>query len=574
MMNSAIGFGSSRRVRHQVTLPPPKPKVLAAWLEELPLANAMYCYDAVEAVLKYFNGEASIPPAVRLELANLLRPTVCLLTRQAETHFMDAPLPYHPKANFYAGLAFLLQEELAMAYALAAFETKPAQGWFNHGEHQLLNALYRALQHMGMVLLRTAQRYLTPQPDYWSTLFRLYRLAEERNLLAAHFEDSEEPDACKTPLGVFKRGLLFDLASTRHLRQREMSRVYELLGTLADHAKWNAESAQKGNSAEFAIRLDEGRPPVRGHFASSGKEPRVRFLYTWDLAKMLVKIAGESKPGSNGDKPSIDREVLLGVARNLEGIQKRKAERKPRDGVCHCVVGLNKLVNLLSQSESMEVSPVPMKSDSMDDTVVLDLIPRASGEAPPPSLEIEEVDLRSEITLPKLLKKNQLTREDIWIVEDERASPEEKPVVSVEGRIANAGLHDYCIVWPAGQVAEIKVGELIGIHDQEHSLFIGVIRWLHCGEGRVRFGVELLTLSAGVVELLDGDMKPMAKGLYLPPEWGLRSTPELLALPGKIQPGGMVRMGDEADGKLFRAQSLLKSAASFNRFAMAAVKIA
>lgn len=560
MIESEVGFGAARRARYEVKLPGAKPKALAAWLDELPLTNVIHCFDAVEAVLEYFNADTGIPAATRLELAELLTPTVALLAGQAEAHFLDAPLPYHPKAEFYAGVAFRIQYGLGTAYALAAFDVKPSSRWFGNSGNQPLKAVYRALRHLGLAQLRIAQQYLTIPMEFWSTLFRLYRHAEIHGLLQARCDDADESEACKTPMGIFKRSLLFDLASTRHLRQREMARVYDLLGFLSDHAKWSKEASQGWNSAEFVIYLDQDRPPSRSHPDISPNETGVRFLYTWDLSQMLATLAEESMAGISKDKPALDEAVLLSVARNLQGIQRRKGERKMKDGICRCAVGLNKLVTVLSNPPAPEGEPAAPGIGAVSAKVAKTL-----GLVAARDVFSEDFDLRSEVVLPKLLKRNQLSREEIW-VSKEAQGPE--TAITVEGRIANAGMHDYCIVWPMGQVAEIKVGELIGVGDQDKSLFIGVIRWLHCGEGRVRFGVELLTLSAEVVELLDANMKPMAKGLLLPPEPGLRNAPELLALPGKIHPGGMVRN----DGRFFRAQTLLKNAASFSRFAMSPVQ--
>ncbi|SMF95325.1 hypothetical protein SAMN02949497_2685 [Methylomagnum ishizawai] len=567
MTESVSNFGSPRRVRYQIELPEAKTKALAAWLDELPLANLFHCFDAVEAVLEYFNGETAIPGAARLEMAELLNPKVALLVGQCEGHFMDAALPYHPKAEFYAGVAFRLQYGLGMAYALAAADLKPAQGWFGHGGQQTLKAVHRALQHLGLAQLRVAQQYLSLPMDYWGTWFRLYRHAEAHKLLLSRFDSPGEPDACKTPLGLFKRGLLFYLAGTRHLRQRDMARIYDLLGQWADHAEWRPEASQGWHSAEFMVYLDGDCPPSR---SLPGGAPQLRgiyFLYTLGLARVMAELAEEAGTGLSGDRHPIDESVLSSVARNLEGIQKRRADRKVRDRACHCVVGLNKLIAALAPSGSDAAeAAIPVESDPSAK------LARRLGLILGRDLDNEDADLRSEITLPRLMRKGGLSRDEIWTARREEEPETAGDRARVEGRIANVGVNDYCIVWPLDQVAEIKVGEVIGVSEPGQPLFIGVIRWLHCGEGRVRFGVERLTLCAEVVELLDQDMQPMARGLLLPPEPGFRGEPELLALPGKTHPGGMVRQRTGEGSRLFRAYTLLKNAASFSRFAMIALQ--
>jgi len=567
MIESAYKSGPSRRGSYQVVLPDPKPKVVAAWLDELPLANLLYCFDAIEGALEYFNADLGIHAGTRLELAKLMTPVVSMLVEQAEAHFIDAPLPYHPKAEFYSSLAYRLQFGLGMAYALSAFEVKPSSGWFGPSGNQPLTAVYRAFQHLGLAQLRVAQQYLTPSLEFWAMLFRLYYHAEAKGLLQKYYDEPSEPEACRTPLGLFKRSLMFDLASTRHLRQREMARAFELLGALSDHAKWGNNPAQDWHSAEFVIHLDQVRPPARNPPGSLPGGDGNRFLYTLDLVRMVERFAEDSRQGIGRDRHGLDEVVLDSIARNLQGIQKRKADRKLLDTACRCVVGLNRLIAALSQPDRFWGQPPASKSaPKAKPSRPLDIMPERD-------LDTEEIDLRSEITLPKLLRRGQITREDIWIAVEDKWKGGVTAGTVVEGRIANAGIHDYCIVWPMGKVAEIKVGELIGIRDEGHALFIGVIRWLHCGEGRVRFGVEMLTLAGEVLEVLDSNMKPVALGLLLPPEAGLRETPELLTLPGKVHPGAAARVGDGSEGQFYRVYSLIKNAASFSRFSLTPAKI-
>lgn len=568
--SSPYDSSPARAARQPVVLPLPDPKALAAWLAELPLANPLHCFDAVASALEFFNESPGLTPGIRLELADRMRPMAAMLAEQAETHFLDAPLPYHPKAEFYASLAFRLSHGLGKAYALAAFDIKPSFSWFGQGDRPLTLALYRAFQHLGLALLRTAQQYQNPPPDFWSTFYRLYSIAESRKLLQTRLNCPEEPEACQTLIGIFKRCLLFKLASTRQMRQRDMARVYDMLGALASHAVWNAQPITADPSAaEFSIYLDESRPPSRLRDLDSLWHPGVRYLHTSGLAEILSKAALEAKGSGAHEKVDIDDAVLASVARNLEGLQKRRAERRLRNSPCRCAVGLNNLIAVLSPPEHNEHPPLPQDGS-------------LSGNDHKPLLSERKLtyardvangdrDLRTELVVPQMFKKS-MTREDIWVAQEETAQHEPSDT-AVESQIANVGSHDYCIIWPADHVAGLKVGDLVGVEDPaERALLIGVIRWLHCGDGRVRFGVDLLSLEAMVVDILDNRMEPIGKGLLLPAEPGLRAAPELLALPGKTHPGGMARSGEQDRPLYFRVQHAIRQAPSFSRFGLAPVQ--
>ncbi|MGZ8216626.1 hypothetical protein [Methylomagnum sp.] len=572
----------------KVKIPAPRPKTLTAWLAELPLTNSRRCFNAIDAVLEAFNADAKIPAATRLELAELLRPMVCLLAERAESHFMDAPLPYPPQAEYYAGLALRLHERLGRAYALAGLDPNYKPGWFEKSERHLTRSLYRALQHWGLVLLRTAQQYRTPTADYWAMLYDLYRNTEIRQLLLARFDDPEEPESCQTPLGVFKRTLLFALTSTRHLRQRDMWHVYDLLGTLVDQAVLSAENEREGEPAEFFVRLNEARPPFCSHPEDGEDKAKRRFLFTGDLTRELSKQAllQTAEIGSEisaKDKRAIDRAALLRMAKNLEGSHKRKGERKAQDETCRCVLGLGRFMSaLLPASTASKASARPSSSfnpDLVDRLITdnLDFAPEDRRALLPQGMHLEpefgDRNIRSEMMASKFFAKRSLTREDIWQTEPTATPPAEAENAVVEARIANASQHGYCLAWPSDQVAGVRIGELIGVLDEQaaSSISIGVIRWLHCADGQVMLGVEQLTTAAEPVDILDPAMKPAAKGLLMPPEPGLRTVPELLALPGKAQIGTMVFVrGGDPHGKFYRAHRLHENTASFSRFGLVA----
>lgn len=573
----------------KIKLPDPRPKALTAWLAELPLANSQRCFAALEAVLEGFNADAKIPAATRLELAELLRPMVRLLAQRAEGQFMDSPLPYPPQAAQYAGLALRLHERLGKAYALAGLDPNYKPGWFEKSERHLTRSLYRALQHWGLVLLRTAQQYQAPTADYWAALYELYRNAEIRQLLLARFDDPEEPETCQTPLGLFKRTLLFALTSTGHLRQRDMENVYYFLGSQVDLAMLGGDSEWDGEPAEFFLHLNEARPPICCLPENSADKAKLRFLFTGPLTRELSKQAllqtAEISPEiSAKEKHPIDRAALLRMARSLEGSHKRKGERKSQDESCRCVVGLSRFIGVIQPASAppkAAANPAGSNLNLVNRLITgkLDLTPEDRMAVLPQGMCLEpefgDRTLRSELAASKLLSKKSLSREDIWKTEPAAMPPPPAAAGSevVKARIANASQRGYCLAWPPEQAAGIRIGELIGVLGEGAPSSLGVIRWLHCADGNVMLGVELLTAEAEaeVVDILDPAMKPVAKGLFLPPEQGLRVLPELLALPGKAQAGTTVFMrGSDAHGKFFRAQRLHEGTASFNRFGLAA----
>jgi hypothetical protein len=543
-----------------VTLPDPTRTSVAAWLGDLPLANTAYSFEALAATLESFNGRIGLPPALRFELAELIRPAVLVVAQRAEAHFMDSSLPYPAEAASYLERGLGLHCELQLAYALPCLNPAFA-GAPGKGGGQLGQALYRAFQQAGLVLLWTTQLYQQPDGEYWTLLYRLYGIAEAQNLLHARFEDAGEPESCRSVEDAFKRCLLFQLADSRRLRQREMTQAYALLGELGGTAYVGGNVAYNGSPAEFAVSLESGRPPLRARPLIDSKMPGLRFLCTHDLVRRLIAPDG-TKGGAAGNA-RLDKSVALRIARSLGAEGKRRSRRWPEFGHCHYVIGLQGVLSVLSDFAPREESTPP---GARPPSAAPDFGP--TGVSPEVSFIVGAAESREE---PKVnaatdpLSPPRLSAEKIW--HHEPASAGRVPTVEIEGKLVNSGPQGYCVVWPAAAGARAKVGELIGLR-AEKALFIGAIRRLEFTGGAWRFGVELLTPSARVVELGERASMPKAKALLLPIEPVLRAAPELLAPPGSVRAGGLVDVHSEGEVTRYRVRELLEGTPSFVRFGL------
>lgn len=515
-----------------VTLPDPARTSVSAWLRDLPLANTAYSFEALTGTLESFNARVGLSPVLRVELAELMRPAVLAVTQRAETHFLDSSLPYPAEAASHLKRGLALHSELQLAYALPCLNPAFA-GPSAKGGGPLGQALYRAFQQAGLVMLWTTQFYQQPDEEYWTLLYRLYRIAEAHHLLYARIEDAGEPESCRSVEGAFKRCLLFHLANSRRLRQREMAQVYAVLGEWGGRAAVGPNVAHDGHPAEFALSLGSGRPPLPARALIDSEVSGLRFLCTRDLVRTLA--ASDGMAGGAAGTARLDRSVWPRIARSLGAEEKRRSRRWPESDRCHYIIGLPGVIAALSKTPAGEAPP----SDH-------------SPTEPAPASPIG--DFRSAAA-----------PEEIWY--EAPAAAGKPAMIEIEGKVLNSGPRGYCIVWPATAATRTKVGELIGIRSGA-ALFIGVIRWLECSEGGWRFGVELLTPSARVVEVCGEAARPASRALLLPIEPVLRSAPELLAAPGTIQAGEVLSLGSEGAVTRYRMRELLEATPSFVRFGL------
>jgi hypothetical protein len=562
-----------------ISIPDPTPADVEAWLEELPLANSDDCFDAVLAVLRAFNAMPDLSDSVRFDLAEKLRPYVLTLAQRTEDQFIDAPLPYLPRIARHAEIGIDLHRELGSLYGLACPKSRPL-ALRCHGDSDLcLAAAYRAFQHWGLLLLRTAQLYREADPEFWSELYRVYRLSETHGVQSTPFPDTEhdEPAACRTPLGQFKRILLFALSDTYRFRQRQMQPIFRRLGELADRAEWQTEPAPGGEPrAWFRLDLESDRAPVHIH-EPFVPNPSSRLLFTGCLAHKMLDESMEPREG-HAEAGAIGMQLLsVHVAKSLQGAEYRRSTRVLLHRKCLLFVGLSELIQALSPSGTPrdnnggELALPHLESIDWTTPSRFELQP-FDGKASSSS-QADERALRTEAVIERILMDSWgCVREEIWSAPP--AAPDGKVVASssadngAEGELVNTGPRGYCILWCDAGHSHIQVGTLIGISEDRRLPYIGVIRWLMHGERGLRFGMELLSPDAEVVELWDGFGAFKGRGLLLPARPLSRPVPELIVPPTGFQAGALLHLAGERTRAAHYLGKVRESTFSFTLFTL------
>lgn len=549
---------------------PPKPtrQALAAWLAELPLGNPDYCADAIRTALETFNGRKDIPPATKSELAELMRPVVLGLVQRAAPYFTDARLPYAPEVLPYASRGLELHGALVRAYIPAALRPRPLESAGAAIDPRFPD-LFRGLQHHGLVLLSISQLYRSPPPEYWSILYRLYRIAENQGLLSLRFEDGGEPEACQTPLGLFKRILLFYLADTTHLRQKEMGLVYELLGNVADSALFSAQAEMDERSAEYCLCLDGDGPPepLRSPAGPTDHHHDERYLYARQLAKSVL---GTVFGSTAGKEATVSRTSATRIAKTLRGAMKRRWNRAPETGTCRLIIGLSSLVRALApaEPEPAEVAP-ETPEETIDALLTSDLELENLERGWEPGLESGRSEMRNEADLKELmLGRYRDIPIDIWgkksTVPPTGGAPSE-----IEISILNSGPQGYCLSHSTDLKSWAKVGEVVGVSVPHAAINAGVVRWMQVEEDqRLELGVELLAPNAEVVEIMELGITSKGHALLLPGNRFLRNPPEILLAPGAHPSGEILEVHSSWGRRLFRIHETIETTPSFYRYSL------
>jgi hypothetical protein len=547
-----------------IALPGPTPPAVETWLGELPLANTGYCFDALLALLRALNAKPGLPAAIRLALADRIRPDVVMLAQRIEDQFLDAALPYPPDVAYAAWAGRELYRELGNLYSWSCPESRPLAALWRGGNQPCLTAAYRALQSWGLALLRTAQLYRAPDPAFWPDLYRVFREAEARRVLSIRFDDPEEPLACRTPLGQFKRVLLFAMADAGRHRQRDMRTAYQLLGELADEADLDLTPVLDQRHARFC--LDPSRPhgPARLHPPVTPM-PAERFLFIDRLLHHLLEKHPEQHDDLVGNA-TLRTRLRLYLAKSLFGAAHRRSERLPLRRECRLFVGFQDVLHA--------VCPAARRASGNDP---------APPRQPPPRLELVPLDInawdncqpgerdpRNDAVIERILLDSWgCPQEDIW--SEEEAGNGLEPFLADEGaacEIVNIDPHGYCVLWRDQGGHHVQTGALIGLAEERRFPHIGVVRWLMQGEDGLRLGIELLSPNAEPVQLWDGLGHVKGKGLLLPALPPLRSEPELLLPPSGFHGGALLQLAGKTVRACYRLGKIREATFCFTQFSL------
>ena len=144
--------------------------------------------------------------------------------------------------------------------------------------------------------------------------------------------------------------------------------------------------------------------------------------------------------------------------------------------------------------------------------------------------------------------------------------------IVLAGSLLNSSAGGYCLLWLNPMAAGARVGELIGLYEEEERIHVGVIRWLHHKTvAELVVGVELLSPEVEAVTIAHGAEGAFPqRGLYLSANEKLGHPASLLCGPGIFKAGqSVVLRGKGGERMPIRLEKALGATFSFQLFSLA-----
>lgn len=415
----------------------------ASWLEGLPLNNIGECSRVFVPVLQWLGNE-DIPPRLRFALLEKSLPTVQGMVRKLSSLFLGKSLPLESKPRTAVGIAKGLHFGAAQAYRMLA-ENQGFTEQFSADERGWI--LHRAFAHLAFCQLLTAQGYATPPQEFWSSLSLLFKQARQQRLLNVPLGNQG------SPLGWFRRILLFHLAAPNRLSQRDMQRLFNLLARHIDDQDSGPATLDPMMRVIFEFQPADPRA-ITPHPASQITSPDWRILQTDRMIPALRRTLAEFH---DSELAPLMR-ILHRFGDRLEFTETAGGRRT------RLIVGFESIVAGLRMIDARRGEPKDAQESPMLNQ--MDLLPNENGLLSPRTAPRETVDWGSGKS-PKRLFDSKRTCEvhhshtpGFFLVES-RSDP-------------------------------LQCGELVGLNTDDHAIQVGVIRGGQMYGGRFWHCFELL----------------------------------------------------------------------------------
>jgi len=536
------------------------------WISHLPLSDVDAACEAIHGLLRAVNMTDGLECLERQRIVEQIRPpTVSLLSMSSERHLPTHTLfPLPPAVHKHTQRSVEVCLELANAYRRIV-----TSGTFFSDkvmtEAGRAQNVYRALQAYGLALLRSLERYESPPEGFWREVYSFYRFAVGHQLQNLHLPMPEIEGA--TVESQFKQMLLLALSSHQHHAPDEIRQFYTVLMLIAKDAEIRKTAEMGDETALFYFDTSSDNNPRPMRRAKKLGRGERRFLFT----RLMLGNARQyfSNPAHRAsERFKLRAEVIIALLETLTASEKRRFVRISASGKRRFAVGLARLIDELTGTGPQTVSEFDGPAPSL-------------GGVVPEEEEPDEVEI-------VLDQSGRAGRTEIWskgkesvffnrptaaepIETAEKLAAADASSTELTGSLLNMSAGGYCMLWLNPLVAGARVGELIGIYEDEQRIHLGVIRWLHHkAKAELVIGVELLSPGVEAVDVETGpEGEVLQRGLYLSANRKLGHPASLLCGPGIFKAGQQIILHSKGERLRLRLESLLGATLSFQLFSLA-----
>ena len=492
-----LSFCNSNKVVH-----------LRNWADHLQITRITHTSVQLYKALPEVN-RLKIDPKTRLEMLEVLRPTVQNSVLGLARQFLGQPLILPEEAQKTAIVAQALQKSLINGYSICVRDLINQKNLNSQGRDNLAKAISRAMFSIGLLYLRSCQIY-TPLPKgLWLHLHYLYRTAEFFQILATPVQDPVlKLQQTSSIRDSYLRLIMLACSNSNQLSQNDLGIAFEAFESWAPIVK-TCEDITLDNGNLFVINLSRDEPPRRKERVS-GEEQDYRLEL--DFSQLLRALAKQKeRTTASSDRLVIPRNMPPDLISHLVNTwletSDRQQHRRKTTSVVDICVGLTECHYYLAGEQ--------------DFSTFLEEARKANPKGWPATSSYASLN-------------------GFTLSERAKATRQRADFVPTRVTVQNISTGGYCLYWQDNMPHNATAGQLLGIRDagtQDWNL--GVVRWIRQLRGASQMGLQLLALEAKPVatsiRYSRGGYSDFMRGLQLAPYGADRTAATLLTAAAPFQ---------------------------------------
>ena len=503
-----------------------RPKQVRAWIESLPLAQAVEVACQMRDHLVALN-RVKIETDDRLRILQDYRPVARTVFDELEAIYTKSALPLSARAREALSGARQLASGLADGYKIVAGDKIGKLISFG-AKKQLPFLLYRAMEYVTAALYASYKSYAPAPEGLWRRLHELYLYADAEGLAA----DPADPETKATLNELYAESLLIALTDPYRLSLGEVDRIVAQIRAAKVPPSLAQSRPATPPAGHFLVPCDTDKPPKPSLSASDDRGGRNWRLL--DANALVEKLRARRQAFESGNVSAAtskamgpDGVALLSRLITLWGDPPKRASRRNsmESSVAICI-GLK----AVSHYVALEHREDPAEADLIRRGITIPLISIPHDDASK-GFPVNEWDVVNQSTGGLKVR---------------RESPALQPV---------------------------SVGEVVGVKLIGRPRWtIGVVRWITVlEEGGLEFGVQFLAAAARSVSIQPtiAALSAQAKQALLLNE-GDAAAEALLTTPNTFSDLREFEVQNEGEVSMVRATSLVEKTGRFELFEFSA----
>lgn len=458
-------------------------QALLGWLMTISNGDSKTaCYSILQLVLTL--NKKKVAPKKRIILLTILGEHLKEYINQLDHSCWDANFPFSSEEKEYAEI--ITWNYLALA-----------EGFFIAADSFILKAsmpfpLAMALESLRRAQLHIAVTYSVPNVGFWELTYKIFALAERKNLLEFEIKELRNVTINK----LFLHILIFQVSDTKQYPPRDMQTIFTFLDKICEDLFVCRDVDH--DSGLFIFDLDSDDAPINIKALQKLVADSVRYLSPVLAAKNIEKLLKHGDTWAGSSK-SINEILFHRLAKTLSLEQKRLHARKLENHIQLGVIGFHNILGFLYKAtKNIDINPIPAWTKSSQE-------PLEENS----KLDIFEDELVIQARKLTSKKSKEAIKNKIWDQQQQIFKPASVKVSLTKINIFDSSSTGYLVFWENDDASKVKVGDIFALLSEDKKrLEIALIRRITMIEDKkFRYGVEIIGFNCEIVYIDHLDSK-------------------------------------------------------------------